>query len=179
MSRIGVKPIPLPKGVRVEVKEKEILVEGPLGKLTLPLFEGITVEEKDGKLQVHRHGESKDMKAKHGLTRALLANHVSGTVQGFSKILVLQGVGYRAQKRGRELVLSLGFSHEVVYPEPSDVKIEVIDPTKIKVSGIDKQRVGQIAAEIRAFKKPEPYKGKGIKYEDEVIRRKAGKTGKK
>lgn len=179
MSRIGAKPIVVPKGVKVSVRDQEVLVEGPKGKLSLPVFPGISVEEKDGKILVKRHEDSKEIKAKHGLTRALLANHIIGTSEGFSKVLILQGVGYRAQKRGKDLVLSLGFSHEVVYPEPADVSIEVLEPTKIKVSGIDKQRVGQVAAEIRAFKKPEPYKAKGIKYETEVIRRKAGKTGKK
>jgi large subunit ribosomal protein L6 len=124
-------------------------------------------------------GDDKKLRAKHGLVRALIQNCVIGTSSGYSKILLLQGVGYRAQKRGKDVVFSLGFSHEVIFKEPPDVTVEVLENTKLKVSGIDKQRVGQVAAQIRAFKEPEPYKGKGIRYENEHVRRKAGKTGSK
>ncbi len=179
MSRIGNKPIALPSSVKVESSGTEIIVTGPKGKLSIEKFAGISIEQNGSNIIVKRDNDSKEQRAKHGLTRALLANHIIGTSQGYTKILLMTGVGYRAQKKGRQLVMSLGFSHDVVYDEPADVSIEVPEPTKVKISGIDKQRVGQVAADIRAYKKPEPYKGKGIRYEDEVIRRKAGKTGKK
>lgn len=179
MSRIGNKPVTLPSSVKVETNSSGILVTGPKGNLTVPHFEGISITSEGTTLIVKRANETKDLKAKHGLTRSLLANHVVGTSQGYTQLLIMSGVGFRAQKKGKQLVMNLGFSHEIVYDEPADVAIEVPEPTKIKISGIDKQRIGQVAADIRAYKKPEPYKGKGIKYETEVVRRKAGKTGKK
>ncbi|MCB1145424.1 MAG: 50S ribosomal protein L6 [Leptospiraceae bacterium] len=179
MSRIGNKPIELPKGVTIEIAADAITIAGPKGKLISPNFPGINVTQENGVLNVKRENDLKTTRAFHGLVRSLVANHIVGSTVGFSKLLILNGVGYRAQKKGKQLVMSLGFSHDVVYDEPADVTIEVPEPTKIKVSGIDRQRVGQVAAEIRAFKQPEPYKAKGIRYEDETVRRKAGKTGKK
>lgn len=179
MSRIGKKPVQVPAGVSIEINEKEVVVTGPKGKLASPKFPGITIRQEGNELKVDRENEDKKTRSFHGLARALVANNVVGTSEGFSKNLVLSGVGYRAQKKGKQLVMSVGLSHEVEYTEPEDVKIEVPEPTKINISGIDRQRVGQVAAEIRAVRKPEPYKGKGIRYSDEVIRRKAGKTGKK
>ncbi len=179
MSRIGNKKVDIPQGVSVDVKTELVEVKGPKGSLNAPLFPGIAVEVAGSALTVSRSADDKDTRAKHGLVRSLLANCVLGTSAGFSKTLVLQGVGYRAQKKGSDLVLTLGFSHEINMNVPKDVEVEVPEPTKVVVSGIDKQRVGQIAAEIRSFRPPEPYKGKGVRYENEVIRRKAGKAGKK
>jgi large subunit ribosomal protein L6 len=179
MSRIGNKPIEIPAGVTVTASGDTVTVKGPKGSLQAPLFPGITVEVSGNKAKVLRVSDDKDLRAKHGLVRALLNNCVIGTSVGYSQVLLLQGVGYRAQKRGKDVVFSLGFSHEVVFKEPADVTVEVLENTKLKVSGIDKQRVGQVAAQIRSFKEPEPYKGKGIRYEKEQIRRKAGKAGSK
>lgn len=179
MSRIGNKPIQLPKGVSIAQKENTVEVSGPKGKLETPVFPGISIEQQEESLVVKRANDTKDLASKHGLVRSLLANNVVGVSDGFSKLLILNGVGYKAAKKGKQLVLSLGYSHEIDYNEPEGVNIEVVEPTKVKVSGIDKQKVGQVAAEIRSFRKPEPYKGKGVRYENEVIRRKAGKTGKK
>ncbi len=179
MSRVGNKIIPIPSGVSVTTTETEILVKGSRGEMKAPAFVGIAVSVDGSHLKVSRKEDTKDLRAKHGLTRALLANNIQGVSQGFTQLLELTGVGYKAAKRGKDLVLSLGYSHEIVYPEPAGVTIEVPEPTKIKVSGIDKQKVGQVSAEIRSYRKPEPYKGKGIKYQGEKIRRKAGKSGKK
>jgi len=179
MSRIGNQKLTIPKGVQVKVGSKSVSIIGPKGTLETPIFEGIRVDVEGSIAKVSRANDSKDLKAKHGLVRALLANTIKGTNEGFFKNMVLQGVGYRASKKDKQLVLSLGFSHEILVEEPDDVSIEVPEPTKIKVSGIDKQRVGLIAAKIRAFRPPEPYKAKGIHYENEQIRRKAGKAGKK
>ncbi len=179
MSRIGRIPVKKPDGIEIQVKEKEVLVKGKKGELRVPIFPGIKIAEKEGKIYVKNSNLTKQGKAFHGLVRALLKNAVEGLTKGFQKTLLLEGIGYRAQKKGKEIVLSLGFSHPVIYKEPEDVQIEVPEPTKIIVSGIDKQRVGQVAAEIRALKPPEPYKGKGIRYEGEYVRRKAGKALKK
>jgi len=178
MSRIGYKIIKKPEKAKIEIRENSVLVEGPKGKLESPLFEGITVVEKDGNIQVNRADDSKELKARHGLVRSLINNSVIGVIDGFSKSLVLNGVGYKANLKGNVLILNLGYSHEIQYKIPDDIKIEVKDSTKVLVQGISKQRVGQIAAEIREYRKPEPYKGKGVRYDDEVIRRKAGKAGK-
>jgi len=179
MSRIGNKPIELPQGVSLTPSADMVVVKGPKGTLNTPLFAGLKVEVQGTTAKVTRANDDKELRAKHGLVRSLLQNNVTGTAAGFSKILLLQGVGYRAQKRGKDVVFSLGFSHEVIYKEPTDVAIEVLENTKLKISGIDKQRVGQVAAQIRSFKQPEPYKGKGIRYENEHVRRKAGKAGAK
>lgn len=179
MSRIGNKPIEIPAGVTVTASGESVTVKGPKGSLQAPLFAGLTVEIAGNTAKVSRSNDDKDLRAKHGLVRSLLNNCVVGTSAGFSQVLLLQGVGYRAQKRGKDVVFSLGFSHEVVLKEPADVTVDVLENTKLKVSGIDKQRVGQVAAQIRAFKEPEPYKGKGIRYENEQVRRKAGKAGSK
>ncbi len=179
MSRIGNKPIEIPAGVTITAAGDSVTVKGPKGSLQAPLFPGLTVEISGNTAKVSRANDEKDLRAKHGLVRSLVNNCVVGTSTGYSQILLLQGVGYRAQKRGKDVVFSLGFSHEVVLKEPADVTVDVLENTKLKVSGIDKQRVGQVAAQIRGFKEPEPYKGKGIRYENEQVRRKAGKAGSK
>lgn len=179
MSKIGNKPIQIPAGVTVSEEQAQYKIKGPKGELTVPRFSSIEVSQESQVLTVSRNSDDKGAKAKHGLVRSLLQNTIIGTSQGFSKTLLLQGVGFRAVKKGQKLVLSLGFSHDVEVEQPSDINIEVPETTKLILSGIDKQRVGQIAAQIRSYRPPEPYKGKGIRYEDETIRRKAGKAGKK
>lgn len=179
MSRIGNKPIELPAGVSITAAADSVTVKGPKGTLQTPMFQGLKIEVNGSTAKISRENDDKDLRAKHGLLRSLVNNCVVGTSAGYSQILLLQGVGYRAQKKGKDVVFSLGFSHDVVLKEPVDVVIDVLENTKLKVSGIDKQRVGQIAAQIRGFKEPEPYKGKGIRYENEHVRRKAGKAGSK
>ncbi|KAA1268083.1 50S ribosomal protein L6 [Leptospira interrogans] len=179
MSRIGKAEIKLPDKVEVKQENANIKVKGPLGELFTPIFEGISVKTENGIVKLERSNEDQKIVALHGLTRALLMNCVKGVSQGWEKNLEITGVGYRAQKRGEDLVMSLGFSHEVVYKAPKGIKIDVQEQLKIKVSGIDKQLVGQVAADIRSKRPPEPYKGKGIKYAEEFIKKKAGKTGKK
>ena len=177
MSRIGKKPISLPAGVKVTVDGNTVTVQGSKGTLIQTLPEGITINQEDNQLLVQRADDSKQQRAFHGLTRALIANMVDGVTNGFEKKLELVGVGYRAQMQGKKLVISIGFSHPVEMDPPDGIEFEVPAPTRITVKGIDKQLVGNTAANIRAIRKPEPYKGKGIKYENEVIRRKAGKAG--
>lgn len=179
MSRIGYKPITVPAGVTVEVAENAVNIKGPKGQMSAPLFEGVTVSVEGQEVLVKRENELKKTRSFHGLVRSLVNNCIIGTSAGFEKNLILQGVGYRAQKKGKTLVLSLGYSHDINFEQPDDVNIEVPETTKVKISGIDKQRVGQVAAQIRSYREPEPYKGKGVRYEDEQIRRKAGKAGKK
>ncbi|AJR15554.1 50S ribosomal protein L6 [Leptospira interrogans] len=179
MSRIGKAEIKLPDKVEVKQENANIKVKGPLGELSTPIFEGLSVKNENGIIKLERSNEDQKVVALHGLTRALLMNCVKGVSQGWEKNLEITGVGYRAQKRGEDLVMSLGFSHEVVYKAPKGIKIDVQEQLKIKVSGIDKQLVGQVAADIRSKRPPEPYKGKGIKYAEEFIKKKAGKTGKK
>ncbi|WP_061225969.1 50S ribosomal protein L6 [Leptospira interrogans] len=179
MSRIGKAEIKLPDKVEVKQENANIKVKGPLGELSTPIFEGLSVKNENGIVKLERSNEDQKVVALHGLTRALLMNCVKGVSQGWEKNLEITGVGYRAQKRGEDLVMSLGFSHEVVYKAPKGIKIDVQEQLKIKVSGIDKQLVGQVAADIRSKRPPEPYKGKGIKYAEEFIKKKAGKTGKK
>ncbi len=179
MSRIGNKIIQIPAGVTITPGTNNVTVKGPKGTLTTPLFDGLKLDVTATTAQLTRANDEKELRAKHGLLRSLINNCVVGTHTGYSQMLILQGVGFRAQKRGKDVVFSLGFSHEVVYKEPTDVSIEIVENTKVKISGIDKQRVGQVAAQIRAFREPEPYKGKGIRYENEHIRRKAGKAGSK
>ena len=179
MSRIGKKPIPIPPGVTVVVDGSTVRVKGPKGELSQSFRPEVRVRVDDGQVVVDRAADSKTHRAMHGLTRALVANMVQGTVAGYRKTLELVGVGYRAEKKGKVLVLNVGYSHPVEYPEPEGLTITTPNPTTIVIEGIDKQRVGQAAAEIRSVRPPEPYKGKGIKYQDEHVRRKAGKAGAK
>lgn len=176
MSRIGRKPITIPEKVKVKADGLDVHVEGPKGKLSLALSGNISIKEENGEILVNRARETSADRAKHGLYRALLANMVSGVVSGFTKELEIVGVGYRAQMKGKTLSLSVGFSHSVDLEVPEGLSVKVPKPTTIIIEGIDKQCVGQFAANIRGIKPPEPYKGKGIKYVDEVIRRKAGKA---
>jgi len=177
VSRIGKKPISLPAGVKVTVDGNQVTVQGSKGTLTQTLPKGITVTQEDNQIIVRRANDDKQQRAFHGLIRALIANMVEGVTNGFEKKLELVGVGYRAQLQGKKLVINIGFSHPVEVDAPEGIEFEVPAPTKITVKGIDKQAVGNTAAHIRAIRKPEPYKGKGIKYENEVVRRKAGKAG--
>ena len=177
MSRIGKLPIQIPSGVTITIDNDSITVVGPKGQLVVPHLSDVTVALEDGFAVVTRKDDQRIAKAQHGLQRALLNNAVDGVVKGFEKKLEVNGVGYRVSGGGQEIELLLGFSHPVRYKAQDGVTLAV-DKMAITVSGIDKQQVGQVAAEIRALKKPEPYKGKGIKYADEVVLRKAGKTGK-
>ncbi|MDO4614580.1 MAG: 50S ribosomal protein L6 [Lachnospiraceae bacterium] len=179
MSRIGRLPIAVPAGVTVDIKEgNTVHVKGPKGELEQTFAPEMSIELKDGEIVVTRPNDIKRNKALHGLTRALINNMVIGVTEGYTKTLEINGVGYRAAKQGNKLVLSLGYSHPVEMIDPEGVESKV-DGNKVIVSGISKEKVGQYAAEIRTKRPPEPYKGKGIKYSDEVIRRKVGKTGKK
>ena len=177
MSRVGKLPIQIPSGVTITVDSDAIKVSGAKGNLETPQLEGITVKIEDGVLTVTRANDMPKIRAAHGLVRALNNNMVQGVTQGFSKQLELNGVGYRVAMQGTDLKLNIGFSHDVIYKVPQGVQM-LVEQNKMTVSGIDKQQVGQVAAEIRALKKPEPYKGKGIKYVDERILRKSGKSGK-
>jgi large subunit ribosomal protein L6 len=179
MSRIGKKPIPVPSGVTVSVDGSTIKVKGPKGELTRVIRSEIAVEQNDGELTLTRPNDSKENRAYHGLTRALIANMVEGVTSGFKKTLEIIGVGYRAEKKGEELVLTVGYSHQVKYPQPAGITLTAQTPTLVIIEGIDKQKVGQVAAELRAVRPPEPYKGKGIRYQGEQVRRKAGKAGSK
>ena len=174
MSRIGKKPVPVGKA-KVTVKDRHVTIEGPKGKLELDVHPTITVAQQDGHLVVTRPDDEKQSKGLHGLTRALLANMVEGVTNGYEKRLEIQGVGYRAQLQGRRLVLSLGYSHPVELEAPEGIDFEVPTPTRIVVRGISKQAVGEVAANIRKRRPPEPYKGKGIRYEGEYVQRKVGK----
>ena len=178
MSRVGLAPIAIPDGVSIGITAGEVHVNGPRCELRRALPEGITVEKADSELRVMRAGESPEARALHGLVRSLINNMVIGVTQGFEKSLEIQGVGYRASKQGTDLELAVGFSHPVRKPAPAGIEYDVPTPTRIVVKGIDKELVGQTAAEIRAIRKPEPYKGKGIRYEGEYVRRKAGKAAK-
>lgn len=178
MSRIGRMPIAVPAGVEVNIDGNTVTVKGPKGTLTRTVNENITVALDNGVITVTRPNDQKENRSLHGLNRTLIANMVVGVSEGFKKELEINGIGYRAAKQGNDLVLNIGYSHNVVVPEIEGISIEVPSPNKIIVSGPDKQKVGQFAAEIRGHRPPEPYKGKGIKYSDEVIRRKEGKAGK-
>ncbi len=179
MSRIGLQVIPLPDKVTVAHDGRQLTVEGPMGRLEWSLPRGIGMSEDGGALSLQREGDSRQLRALHGTARSLVANMVRGVSAGFVKDLEIQGVGFRAAVKGEMLDLSIGKSHPVVYPIPADLKVTVTDNTKIRVEGVDKQRVGQFAAEVRAAYPPEPYKGKGIRYAGEYVRRKAGKSVKK
>jgi len=180
MSRIGKLPVQLPAGVTVTVKDDNIVeVKGPKGQLTQKIHKDMRVKVEGNAVLVERPSDSKNHKALHGLSRSLINNMVEGVTKGYEKALEINGVGYRAQKQGKKLVLTVGYSHPVEIPEEDGVEFDVPAPNKIIVKGIDKQKVGAIAAKIREVRKPEPYKGKGIKYENERILRKEGKTGNK
>lgn len=179
MSRIGRMPIEIPAGVTVDLQGQHITVKGPKGELSRDIHEDIKVAVEGNEILVTRPSDNKNHRALHGLTRALVANMVTGVHDGFSKKLEINGVGYRAAKQGNKLVLTLGFSHPVEMEAPAGITIDVPNQTEIVVSGADKEVVGAVAADIRKWRKPEPYKGKGIRYEGEVVRRKAGKAGAK
>jgi large subunit ribosomal protein L6 len=176
MSRIGKKPVDLPKGVEATLRDGELEVKGPKGSLTLGVHPEMEVAVEDGTVTVTRPSDVQKHKALHGLTRSLIANMVEGVTAGFSKSLEIVGVGYRAEKKGQGLTLHLGYSHTIDYPAPEGITLETPSQTQIVVQGVDKQLVGQVAAELRALRPPEPYKGKGVRYAGEQIRRKAGKT---
>ncbi len=175
MSRIGKKPVLLPSGVTATVKDREVKVKGPKGELSLRVVDGIDVSVDKGGVTLTPKEMTDDLRAKWGLQRTLVNNLVEGVSKGFAQQLEIAGVGFRAAVQGKNLQLQLGFSHDVIYPIPAGIDIKCEKPTLILVSGSDKQKVGQVAAEIRGFRKPEPYKGKGIKYAEEKIRRKEGK----
>jgi large subunit ribosomal protein L6 len=176
MSRIGRKPITIPSGVTVAVDGSTVKVKGPKGELSRTFESSMKVRQEGNELLVERPNDEKRERALHGLTRALLANMVTGVTEGFKKTLEIVGVGYRAEKKGKNLVVSVGYSHPVNYPEPEGITLTTPAPTTIVIEGVDKQKVGQVAAELREFRPPEPYKGKGIRYQGEQVRRKAGKT---
>ena len=180
MSRIGRAPIAVPAGVEIKIEDNNLVtVKGPKGTLTQQLHPTMTIKQEGAELHVTRPNDAKENRALHGLTRTLIHNMVVGVTDGYKKELDVNGVGYRVAKEGNKLVMNLGYSHQVTMEENEDITIEVPGPNKIIIHGCDKQQVGQFAAEVREKRPPEPYKGKGIKYADEVIRRKVGKTGAK
>jgi large subunit ribosomal protein L6 len=176
MSRIGKRPIDIPGGVAVTQTESVLAVKGPKGELSLTVHPELTATVDDGVIRIERPSDSGRHRALHGLTRTLVANMVTGVTTGFSKTLEIVGVGYRAEKKGDHVTFSLGYSHPVHFQPPEGIDVVVPNPTTVTVSGADKQAVGQVAADIRSFRPPEPYKGKGIRYQGEQVRRKAGKT---
>ncbi|MBU9720209.1 MULTISPECIES: 50S ribosomal protein L6 [Bacillaceae] len=178
MSRIGLKPVEIPSGVDVKVEGNQITVKGPKGELTRTLHEDMIVKHEDNQVVVERPTDNKEHRSLHGTTRSVINNMVEGVTKGYEKSLELVGVGYRATKTGNKLVLSVGLSHQVEFTPEDGIEIDVPANTKITVKGIDKEKVGALASNIRAVRKPEPYKGKGIRYEGERVRRKEGKTGK-
>jgi len=177
MSRIGKSPVEIPQGVNVEVSGRSVKVTGPKGELTVPIGRGVEAKQENGEVIVERESESPEHRAMHGLTRSLIQNAVTGVTDGFSKTLQIAGVGYRAALAGSDINLQVGYSHPVTVTPREGIDFEVPNTTTIIVRGIDKQRVGQTAAEIRKVRPPEPYKGKGIRYSDEQVRRKVGKAG--
>ncbi|HEY8297128.1 MAG TPA: 50S ribosomal protein L6 [Candidatus Baltobacteraceae bacterium] len=178
MSRIGKLPVIVPNGVNVNLAEGEVHVKGPKGELRQSILEYVSVKLEDGNVVVERRGEAKEHRSAHGLTRTLINNMIEGVSKGFRKSLEIQGVGYRAAKAGEKVNLTLGFSHPVSFDPPAGIALSVEGTNKIHVDGIDKQQVGQVAAEIRSLRPPEPYKGKGVRYVGEVVRKKLGKAGK-
>jgi large subunit ribosomal protein L6 len=179
MSRIGRMPIPVPNGVDVTIDGRNVSVKGPKGSLSHVVVEPITIERgEDGALVVTRPNDERDSRARHGLTRTLVANMVQGVTEGYEKALEIQGTGYRVAAKGSSLEFALGYSHPITVDAPEGITFEVQTPTRFVVRGIDKQRVGEVAANIRKLRKPEPYKGKGVRYAGENVRRKVGKTGK-
>jgi len=176
VSRIGKKPVPIPKGVTVQVTGNEVKVKGPKGEMSTVLHPDISIEVKPEEVVVRVNSDDNFHNALHGLWRANLNNMVNGTTRGYEKKLEIVGVGYRAEMKGTNIQMTLGFSHSILFKPPKGIKVETPSPTNIVVSGVDKQLVGQIAAKLRSFRPPEPYKGKGVKYEGEFIRRKAGKA---
>ena len=177
MSRVGKQPIPIPDGTKVSIQDGVFTAEGPQGKVSQKLLDGIPVEISDGTVTVTRESDSRALRARHGLMRALLANAVNGVARGFVKELQLNGVGYKAEVQDREIRFALGYSHPVIYSIPEGIQVEIDKLNRITVKGADRQAVGQVAAEIRSLRKPDVYKGKGIKYVDEILRRKVGKAG--
>ena len=177
MSRVGKKPIPIPPGVRVDVRPEAVEVEGPKGTLTQPLPPGVRIETSGDQLLAHPVREDASLGKFHGLGRSLVANAVRGVSEGFKKELDIVGIGYRAEHTGKQVVFSLGYSHQIEFDIPADIEIAIEKQTHITVSGIDRQRVGQVAADIRALRKPDPYKQKGVRYTGEVLKKKVGKTG--
>lgn len=178
MSRIGLKPMTVPAGVTVTVEDRVVTVKGPRGTLSQQIGKGFEVEQEDTTLSLKRPNELKETKSLHGLYRSLIANMIEGVTQGFSKTLLIEGTGYRASKQNKDLVMNLGYSHQVKMTDPEGIEVTVPTDRTIVVTGNDKQQVGNYAANIRKWRLPEPYKGKGIRYEGEHIRRKVGKTGK-
>jgi large subunit ribosomal protein L6 len=176
MSRVGLRPIEVPSGVTVNIKDGTASVKGPLGAISKELPSVVDYEQADGVIKITRSTNDQTVRSMHGLARTLLANMVEGVTKGFEKELELVGVGYKAEAKGKQLVLTIGFSHPINFDVPDGIKIETPSPTQVKISGIEKDRVGQISADIRKLRPPEPYKGKGIKYVGEQIQRKAGKT---
>jgi large subunit ribosomal protein L6 len=177
MSRIGRKPIPVPDKVKVDIKADSVVVTGPKGTVTNPIPPGIKFEQKDKQVLAIRKDDSGPQRAYHGLARALIANAVKGVTEGFTRELEIVGVGYRAESRKNSVVFTLGYSHPIEYPIPPGISITVDKQTKLVVSGVDRQQVGQIAANIRSLRKPDPYKNKGIRYTGELLKKKAGKAG--
>jgi large subunit ribosomal protein L6 len=176
VSRIGKLPVDIPANTNINLANNLLQVKGPKGELKRQLHPKMKIEHKDGQIVVTRHNDSKENRSLHGLTRALIANMVEGVNNGFIKKLEIVGVGYKAEMKGKYLILTIGYSHQIVVAVPDSITIKTPTPTEIEIEGIDKELVGKIAAKIRSFRKPEPYKGKGIKYAGEHIRRKAGKT---
>ncbi len=177
MSRIGQQPIPVPEGSKVEIEDTVFVAEGPKGRVTQSIFPECPVTIDDGAVKVSRVDDSGPVRAKHGLARALLANAVLGVTEGFKKELEVVGVGYRGDVKGKDVHFALGFSHPVIFPIPEGIEIEIDKKNKITIRGANRQQVGQVAADIRRLRPPDPYKAKGIRYSDEVIRRKVGKAG--
>ena len=178
MSRIGKLPVAVPSGVNVNIADGEVHVKGPKGELRQHVLEHVSLKLEDGKVLVERNGDAKEHRSAHGLTRTLVNNMIEGVSKGFRKTLEIQGVGYRAAKSGEKVNLTLGYSHPVSFEPPKGITLSVEGTNKIHVDGIDKQQVGQVAAEIRNLRPPEPYKGKGVRYSGEVVRKKLGKAGK-
>jgi large subunit ribosomal protein L6 len=177
MSRVGKQPIEVPKGVKVQINGDLFVAEGPKGKVSQKLVPGIPVSIDGGTITVTREGDDGPVRAKHGLTRALLQNAITGAAEGWGKVLEIVGVGYKAELKGRDIQLALGYSHPVIFAIPAGIEVEIEKANKITVRGADRQQVGQVAAELRSLRSPDPYKAKGIRYQNEVIRRKEGKSG--